>query len=96
MASPRSKAKPAAGRVLGPAAAVSGRKSKVRAQAGTTTYKAKPKAPPRPPQESGDVLGEIGRTLDKLIPTRPWKHPVVPKPRRDVNVPTIVNRALGK
>jgi hypothetical protein len=89
--------KPKAPVPMGPARAVAGTKSKVRAKTGTTTYKAKAK--PRPtakPKGSDNPLGQIGEALDKIIPTRKWKHPVVPKPRREVNVPTIVNKALGK
>jgi hypothetical protein len=71
-------------------------KSKVRAKAGVTTYKAKAKLPRPTPQAGSNPLAQIGEALDKIIPSRKWKHPVVPKPRREVNVPGIVNKALGK
>lgn len=64
-----------------------------------STVKVKPAgAPVRPTAKTGskNPLGQIGEALDKMIPTRRWSHPVVPKPRREVNVPTIVNKALGK
>lgn len=59
----------------------------------------KAKALPRPtakPTGSGNPFGQIGEALDKLIPTRRWSHPVVPRPLREVNVPGIVKKSLGK
>ena len=81
---------------MGPARAVAGTKSKVRAKTGTTTYKAKAKLPrpPAKPKGSDNPIGQIGEWLDKVIPTRKWKHPVTSRPLREVNVPTIVRDAL--